>query len=164
MDLGPFYETTATLSPLLLAGTAAAYSLRRPPRTPVGSAAFAVFVLLPPLLVIWFSLMVLAGVHAADVMRVPVLVLLGLQLLSGVTGTAGFVRVDKEDAALVRQARREHRERLREQRRQRRRPHRQPHKPDRTPPDEAAQTTAPDGPPRTEPDQTEPGATPARHS
>jgi hypothetical protein len=118
----------------------------------------------PPLLVTWFSLQVLSGFASPETWRVPVLVLLGVQLLAGLGGTGGFVVGDSEQAALIRRSRRGHREERRAQRRQRRQPHNQPHKPDVTRPNEAQQNGPGDAQDRTEPDQTEPGATAERHS
>jgi hypothetical protein len=164
VDLSPFYETTATLSPILLAGTALAYSARTPPRTVLGNLAFGSFVLVPPLIATWYSLQVLAGFASAETWRLPVLVLLGLQLLTGLSGTGGFVRTDKEDAALIRQRRRERRERQREERRKRHQPHSQPHKPAPTGPHPMQPATGDGGAEQAKRDGGPPAATPAGHS
>jgi hypothetical protein len=157
VDLSPFYETTATLSPVLLGGTALAYRHRRPPRTWLGSSAFGIFVLIPPLVVTLYSLSVLAGYSSAETWRAPVLGLLFLQLITGMAGLGEFVVADKDQRALIARVGKERRE-------QRRLERRQPHKPQRTGPDQTRQPEPPDAPDRTKPDLDEREATGGRHS
>jgi hypothetical protein len=161
VDLSPFYETTATLSPVLLGGTAFAYRHRPPPRTRLGSAAFGILVLIPPLVVTLYSLSVLAGFSSAETWRAPVLGLLFLQLITGMAGLGEFVVADKEQRALIARVRKARREQCRLERRQ---PHSQPHKPERTGSDETTQPEPADAPDRTKPDLNEPEATGGRHS
>jgi hypothetical protein len=160
-DLGPFYETTATLSPILLAGTALAFSVRGAPTTRVGQLAVGLFVLGPPTVVTWASVHVLAGYSSPEEWRGPVLILLAVQMFTGLAGTAGFALPGKEDRAVLADLRRERREERRSRRRQ---PHSQPHKPEQTGPDETAQPSPPDAPDRTIPAHPEPEATGGRHS
>lgn len=149
MDLSVFFQTTATLAPVLLAGTALAYRNKRPPRTRWGLLAFAVFLIIPPVVVLYYSLCVLAGFASAETWRLPVLLLLMAQLLTGLGGTADLVLLDKGDRALVKQALKDAREQHRADRAEGRdlrrahgrQPHSQPHKPAPTAPHETARTS-----------------------
>jgi hypothetical protein len=161
MDLSGYFQTTATLSPVLLGGTVLALRHRPPPRTRVGSAAFGILVLIPPLVVTLYSLTVLAGFSSAETWRAPVLGLLMVQLITGMAGLGEFVVADKDQRALIAQVRKERREQRRSERRQ---PHSQPHKPERTGPNATTPPERPDGPTCTKPDLDEPDATAVRHS
>ena len=151
MDLPTFYETAATVTLVLAAGTALAHRYKPIPRSRRGHAFYGLSLVLPPVTVVYLALAALAGLVDAQLYRLPVFLLVMFQLISGVAGTADMVRVKDEDREMVRAALRVSEERHRREKAERRkhrrswwRPHSQPHKPQRTAPDEAAQTAAPD--------------------
>jgi hypothetical protein len=158
MDLAVYYQTAATISPILLGGTASAFSGRRPDRTYLGRTAFSVLLVVPPFVVTLFSLGVLAGLNSAETWRLPVYLLLGLQLLLGLGGVGNFVFTTKEQREQLARGDRWWRKEKRRRRRAQQ-PHSQPHKPEPTGPDETARPAPPAPQNRTSPAETEPNVT-----
>ncbi len=90
MDLPVFFQTAATVSPILLGGTVLALSRLPRPRTLWRERLRTLFVLVPPLVVTMWSLSVLAGESSPETWRAPVFWLLELQVVTGLGGLAGL--------------------------------------------------------------------------
>lgn len=163
MDLPVFYQTAATISPILLGGTVLAFSRWPRPRRQWRERVRILFLVLPPLFVTLWSVRVLAGESQPETWRLPVLWLLQLQMLTGLAGLAGLgFATRSQHRSLTTAWRLKDKERRRERRLAR--SHNQPHEPDRTGPGGPAQSAACTTQPRTRPDETDPGATAKRHS
>jgi hypothetical protein len=163
MDLPVFYQTAATVSPLLLGGTVLAFSTWPRPRVAWKARLRAALLFLPPLVVTLWSLRVLAGEASPETWRLPVLYLLTIQVLTGIVGLADLGFATKEQKRLIQgwfrlQAKERRRERRQSQ------PHNQPHKPERTGRDETTQPERSEAPDRTGPDPNQPEQTAGRHS
>ena len=64
----------------------------------MASAVQGLLLVCPPIIVTWYSLRVLAGFSSAETWRMPILVLLYVQLLTGIIGIGGYVYVGEVDA------------------------------------------------------------------
>jgi hypothetical protein len=129
MDLPVFFQTAATISPILLGGTVLAFRRWPRPRRQWRERLRILFLFLPPLVVTLWSVRVLAGESQPETWRLPVLWLLQVQMLTGLAGLAGLgfaTRSQKRSLAAA------WRLRDKERRRERRlaQPNNQPHRPD----------------------------------
>jgi hypothetical protein len=157
VDLSGYFQTTATLAPVLLVGVGLLNPYVTPVRTWRQLGGRVLRRVVPPFLVVVLSLSALAWSwpdYALSWLKWIVFYLLALQMASGLMGTAGAHPGDIPTPRWL--------ERLLDRRNPQ--PHSQPHKPEPTGPDRTTQPDPPSGRNRTIPGHSEPDQTAGRHS